>query len=194
VFIGSLSAYGLARFAIKKEAMIMGFILAVSFFPPIILLVPLYEVIRYLGWINHPMALILPYATLNLPFAIWVLTAFFREIPQELEDAAKIEGFSPLGILFKIIFPLALPALTTTAILIFIFAWNEFLIALTFMLRDEARTVPVGIALLSGASVYEIPWDQISAATVLTTLPVVMIVLFLQRRIIRGLTAGAVKG
>jgi multiple sugar transport system permease protein len=194
VLVGSLAAYGLARFSLSKERSIMGMILIISFFPPIIFLLPLYEIVRGLGWMNNPIALILPYTTLNLPFTIWVLTNFFREIPHDIEDAAQIDGFSPLGILFRIIFPLALPAITTVSILVFIFAWNEFLLALTFMLQDQSRTVPVGIALLSGASVYEIPWDQISAATVVTTLPVIILVLFLQRQILRGLTAGAVKG
>lgn len=159
-----------------------------------VLIVPLYEMVSTWGLMNNWLALIIPYSALNLPFAIWVMSSFFRQIPQALEDAAKVDGLSRLGILVRIILPLSAPALATTAILVFIFCWNEFLLALTFMTRDASRTVPVGIAMLSGASQYEIPWDQISAATVLTTLPLVTFVVLFQRRIVEGLTAGAVKG
>ncbi len=192
--VGALASYAVARFRILGGRSFLLFILLLSLFPPVVLIVPLYEMVRNWGLMNNWLALIIPYAALNLPFTIWVMSSFFKQIPQALEDAAKVDGLSRLGILVRIILPLSAPALATTAILVFIFCWNEFLLALTFMTRDTSRTVPVGIAMLSGASQYEIPWDQISAATVLTTLPLVAFVVLFQRRIIEGLTAGAVKG
>ncbi|MCK4307964.1 carbohydrate ABC transporter permease [candidate division WOR-3 bacterium] len=194
VFVSSLAAYAIARIKIKGGNKFLLVVLVVAFFPQIIYLIPLYELFRVLGLFNNPIALILPYATINLPFGIWVLTSFFKQIPKEIEDAAKVDGFSRGKVLFRIILPLSAPALATTAILVFILCWNEFLFALTFMIKDLARTVPVGIAMLSGASMYEIPWDKISAATVITTLPLVIITILFQRRIVEGLTAGAVKG
>jgi len=192
--LASLASYAVARFKIFGGRSFLLFILLLSLFPPVVLIVPLYEMVSTWGLMNNWLALIIPYSALNLPFAIWVMSSFFRQIPQALEDAAKVDGLSRLGILVRIILPLSAPALATTAILVFIFCWNEFLLALTFMTRDTSRTVPVGIAMLSGASQYEIPWDQISAATVLTTLPLVTFVVLFQRRIVEGLTAGAVKG
>lgn len=194
VSIAVLATYALSRFRLKGSQSIQRGLLGIALFPPIALVVPLYEGIRALGLVSHPLALILPYSVLNLPFAIWVLSSFFLQFPWELEDAAKVDGFSRMGILFRVILPISSPVLATTAILVFIFAWNEFLFALTFMTRDAARTVPVGIAMLSGVTVYEVPWDQISAAVVVTTLPVVVIVILFQRWIVHGLTAGAIKG
>ncbi len=194
VGVGAVAAYALARLRIKGSGLWQRIFLLVALFPPVILVIPLYEMIQKAGLMNNYLALILPYTALNLPFAIWVLTGFFKEIPLEIEEAAKVDGFSRFGILTRIILPLAAPALATTSILVFIFAWNEFLLALTFMTQPMMKTVPVGIALLSGASAYEIPWNQISAAVVATTLPLVIVVLFFQRKIIEGLTAGAVKG
>ncbi|MCD6156727.1 MAG: carbohydrate ABC transporter permease [Candidatus Atribacteria bacterium] len=194
LFVASLAAYAVARFKIMGGRSFLLFILLLSLFPPVVLIVPLYEMVGSWGLMNNWLALIIPYASLNLPFAIWVMNSFFQQIPGALEDAARVDGLSRLGILVRIILPLSAPALATTAILVFIFCWNEFLLALTFMTRDTARTVPVGIAMLSGASQYEIPWDQISAATVLTTLPLVTFVILFQRKIVEGLTAGAVKG
>lgn len=194
VFVGSLAAYAIARFnPLGGEGVLLA-VLIISFFPGIVLIVPLYEMVRSAHLTNNWLALILPYVTMNLPFTMWVITSFFRQVPRDLEDAAKVDGLSRLGTLFRIIMPLSAPALATTAILVFISCWNEFLLALTFMTRDSSHTVPVGIAMLSGASWYEIPWDQISAATVLTTLPLVVFVVIFQRRIVEGLTAGALKG
>lgn len=190
----SLASYALARLHLRGGRGFLLFLLFLSLFPPVVLIVPLYEMVSALGLMNNWLALVVPYAALNVPFATWVLTSFFRQIPEALEDAARVDGLSRLGILVRIILPLSAPALATTAILVFIFCWNEFLFALTFMTRATSRTVPVGIAMLSGASQYEIPWDQISAATVLTTLPLVAFVVLFQRRIVEGLTAGAVKG
>lgn len=192
--IGTLAAYAFARLSLPGGKWAVRAILLVALFPPTILVVPLYKLIKAFGLLNNPFGLVLPYTALNLPFTIWVLMTFFKRIPRDIEEAAAVDGLSRWGTLVKIIFPLSAPAVATTGILVFIFSWNEFLLALTFMSRDAARTVPVGIALLSGVTVYEVPWDQISAAVVLTTIPVVLMVLAFQRRIIEGLTAGAVKG
>ena len=192
--IGAPAAYGLARLNFKRSGLIQKLILLIALFPPIILVAPLYEMILKIGLANNYLALILPYTALNLPFVIWILVGFFRQIPHDIEEAALVDGFSHLGLLTKIIIPISAPALATTAILVFIFAWNEFILALTFMSHPSMRTVPVGISMLSGVSSYQIPWDQIAAAVVATTLPVVIVVMLLQKKIIEGLTAGAVKG
>jgi ABC-type glycerol-3-phosphate transport system permease component len=147
-------------------------------------------------FISKPLGLVLPYVAFSLPLAIWMMVGFFRCIPKEIEEQAMIDGFRRLAILRRIILPLSWPALATRAILIFIgpFAWNEFLFALTFMIKDTSKTVPVGIALLSGTSMYEVPWSQICAACVLTTLPLVVFVILFQKKLIEGLTRGALKG
>lgn len=194
VTVGALGAYGLTRSVLRGGELIYRALLVASIFPPIVLVVPLYEMIRVLMLINNPLALILSYTVLNLPFAVWILSSFFRQIPRDIEDAARVDGFSRIGVFLRIIIPLSAPVFATTGILVFIFAWNEFLFALTFMTMDSARTVPVGIAMLSGVSVYEIPWDQISAAVVVTTLPIVLVIILFQRSIVYGLTLGAVKG
>jgi len=193
-FLGALAAYALSRLRLPGGKWALRAILLVALFPPTLLVVPLKQLVQGAGLLNNPLSLILSYAALNLPFAIWVLMSFFRQVPADIEEAAQVDGFSRWGLLWRIILPLSAPAVATTAILVFIFSWNEFLLALTFLSRDSARTVPVGIALLSGVTVYEVPWDQISAAVVVTTLPVVAMVLAFQKRIIEGLTAGAVKG
>jgi multiple sugar transport system permease protein len=194
ILTGSLAAYAISRIKVKGREIIQMAILAVALFPPIVFVVPLFSLIKFLGLINNPFALILPYAALNLPLTVWILVSFFNQIPADIEDAARVDGFSRIGILTKIMFPLCAPALATTAILVFIFCWNEFLFAFTFMIDKMCWTVPVGIANLSGVSPEEIPWDEISSAVVLTTLPVVLLVIVLQRKIVEGLTAGAVKG
>jgi multiple sugar transport system permease protein len=192
--VASPAAYALARFRLRGGWFFEKALLVFALFPPAVLLAPLFSVARELGATNSYASLIVVHAALNLPLAVWMLTAFFRQLPRDIEDAARVDGFGRLGILARIQLPLAAPALAATAILVFIFSWNEFVIALTFMTRDEMRTVPVGIAMLSGVTVYEIPWGQISAAVVMTTLPVVAAVLAMQRWIISGLTAGAIKG
>lgn len=169
-------------------------LLLISMFPPIVLLFPLYEGVRALGWINHPLGLILPYAALNLPLAVWVLETAFRGLPARLDEAACLDGLSVVGRLVRIHLPLAVPALATTAILVFIFCWNEFMLALTFMTQDSGKTVTAGIASVSGASLYEIPWGPLSAAIVIATMPLVGLVLAFERRIASGLTRGALKG
>lgn len=194
VFTAAMAAYSVSRLKTKGSKVFLGILVAISFFPPIIFFFPLYEMVRATGMANHPVALIVPYVTFNLPFAILVLSAFFRQIPLDIEEAARVDGFNRWQILVQIIMPLAAPALSTTAILIFIFCWNEFLLALTFMTADRAKTVTAGIASLSGASTFELPWGAISAAVVVSTLPLVILVAIFQRRIIQGLTAGAAKG
>jgi len=169
-------------------------LLLVSLFPPILLLFPLYEGVRALGLVNSPLALVLPYAAFGLPLAVWVLEAGLRELPREVEEAATLDGLGPLGRLLRVQLPLAAPSVAAAALLTFIASWNEFLLALSFTTRDASRTVTAGIASVSGASLYEVPWGQLSAAIVLATLPVVLLVLAFERRISGGLTGGAVKG
>ncbi len=191
---GAPAAYAFARLRLPGRRLALAAALALSLLPATILVVPLKQLVQRAGLLNSRAALSVIYAGLNLPFCLWTLTTFFRKVPRELEDAAAIDGFSPAQTLLRVVLPLSAPALASTALLVFIFCWNEFLIALTLISRDLSRTVPVGIAMLSGASVYEVPWGQIAAAVVATTLPVAAAVLAFQRRIVAGLTAGAVKG
>ncbi|MFC1521726.1 carbohydrate ABC transporter permease [Elusimicrobiota bacterium] len=194
LFCGSLCAYALARFKLFGGSLLERIFLVLSFLPGIIFLIPLFPWFRELHLINKPLALTLPYTAFNLPFAIFTLKAAFAQIPKEIEEAAWIDGFSMWGVFSKILLPLTAPSLVACGTLVFIFAWNEFLYALAFLMKDASRTIPVGIAMLSGSSMYEVPWDQISAAVVLATLPVVALVLIFQRRILQDLTQGAVKG
>lgn len=194
VLVSAMAAYGFARLKVRGAAGLQVLLISISFFPAIVFFFPLYELVRLTGAANHPVALIVPYVTFNLPFATLILAAFFRAIPWDIEDAARVDGFSRWRVLTNIIMPLSAPALATTAILVFISSWNEFLLALTFMTRDTAKTVTAGIASLSGGSIYELPWGALAAAVVLSTLPLVALVLLFQRRIIQGLTAGASKG
>ncbi|NUN48218.1 MAG: carbohydrate ABC transporter permease [Candidatus Brocadiae bacterium] len=191
---GAPAAWALARLRLRWSAAIEKGFLAFALFPPAVLLVPLFVAARDAGVLNSRIGVAFVHAALNLPFAVWSLTSFFRAFPADLEDAARVDGFSRAGVLLRVVFPVSAPALAATAILVFIFSWNEFVIALTFLTRDELRTVPVGVAMLSGVTAYDIPWGQISAAVVVTTLPVVAAVLAFQRSIVQGLGAGAVKG
>lgn len=177
----------------RRDGWLLGF-LVVSLFPPILLLFPLYEAVRTLGWINQPLALILPYAALHLPLAIWVLESGFRSVPTAIHDAARLDGLSAPARLWRVEAPLAAPALATAGLLVFIFSWNEFMLAVTFLTRDRAKTVTAGIASIGGASLYEIPWGPLCAAVVIATLPLFLLVLLFQRQIVSGLTRGAVKG
>ena len=163
-------------------------------FPQIAVLAGLFELIRFIGLFNTPFALIFCYTIFTLPFTVWVLTTFMRDLPIEIEEAAIVDGATPWIIITKVFLPLMWPALVTTGLLAFIGAWNEFLFALTFTSNNEQRTVPVAIALLSGAPQFEIPWGIIMAASVIVTVPLVILVLIFQRKIISGLTAGGVKG
>jgi ABC-type glycerol-3-phosphate transport system permease component len=192
VIVGGLCAYALARLRFRGKAPILGLILAVSVFPQIAVISPLYLVLRELRLINTYPGLILPYLTFAMPLTVWLLVGFFRQLPAELEEAAMVDGASRLRALREIILPLAVPGLATTAILTFVYSWNEFLFALSFTLGPERQTVPVAIALFRGQ--YQVPWGQILAAAIVATTPVALLVLLFQRRIVQGLTAGAVKG
>ncbi|HLP66414.1 MAG TPA: carbohydrate ABC transporter permease [Rhizobium sp.] len=188
------AAYALARVRFRGRGLLLLTILSVSMFPQIAVLAGLFELIRWFGVFNTPIALIFSYMIFTLPFTVWVLTTFMRELPIEIEEAAIVDGASSWVIVSQVFMPLMWPALVTTGLLAFIAAWNEFLFALTFTSSDSQRTVPVAIALLSGDSEFEIPWGTIMAASVIVTLPLVVLVLIFQRRIISGLTAGGVKG
>lgn len=174
--------------------MLLMTILGVSMFPQVAVLSGMFAIIRSLGLYNNLFSLVISYMIFTLPFTVWVLTTFMRDLPKELEEAAIMDGATPWQIIFKIFMPLMWPALVTTGLLAFIAAWNEFLFALTFTLTNSERTVPVAISMLSGASEFELPWGNIMAASVIVTVPVVLLVLIFQRRIVSGLTAGAVKG
>jgi trehalose/maltose transport system permease protein len=191
---GLTAAYALARIRFKGRGLLMAMILAVSMFPQVAILSGMFELIRALGLYNRLGALTLSYMVFTLPFTVWILTTFVRELPKELEHAALIDGANAWQTLTRVFVPLLAPAIVTTGLLSFIAAWNEFLFALTFTLTNEQRTVPVAIALMSGSSQYELPWANIMAASVVVTLPLVALVLVFQRRIVAGLTAGAVKG
>ena len=188
------ASYALARVRFRGRGLLLMTILGVSMFPQIAVLSGLYELVNFLGIYNRPYALVLSYTIFTLPFTVWVLTTFMRELPIEIEEAAIVDGATPWVIITKVFLPLLWPALVTTGLLAFIGAWNEFLFALTFTISDTQRTVPVAIALLSGASEQEIPWGPIMAASVLVTVPLIVLVLIFQRKIVAGLTAGGVKG
>ncbi|KZK77275.1 Trehalose transport system permease protein SugB [Pseudovibrio sp. W64] len=194
LIIAVTASYALARIHFRGRGLLLMTILSVSMFPQVAILSGMYELIRSMGLYNSLPGLIIPNTVLTLPFTVWVLTTFMKELPKELEEAAVVDGASPLTIVRRIFLPLMWPAMVTTGLLAFIGAWNEFLFALTFTLSNEVRTVPVAIALMSGATEYELPWGNIMAASVLVTVPIVVLVLVFQRKIVAGLTAGAVKG
>lgn len=188
------AAYSMGRVQFRGRTLLMFVILGVSMFPQIAVLSGMFELINSLGLYNNLLALSFSYLIFTLPFTVWVLTTFMRELPKELEEAAIIDGATPFIIVTRVFMPLMWPALVTTGLLAFIAAWNEFLFALTFTLSSQMRTVPVAIALMSGASAHELPWGNIMAASVIVTVPLICLVLIFQRRIVSGLTTGAVKG
>jgi multiple sugar transport system permease protein len=192
--IGAPAAYALARLRPRGGKVILAGVLIVTLFPGILLFLGLLEIIQGLRLGNNYLALIIPYTAITLPLTILVLRSFFQQLPKDLEDSAKVDGYNTWQMLLQILLPMTVPALVTTGILTFIFAWNEFIFALTFMSREELKTIPVAAAQLGGASVFEIPYGPIAAATVVGTLPLVLLVLFFQRKIVQGLTAGAIKG
>ena len=194
LFLAITASFALSRVRFRGRSLLLMTILAVSMFPQIAVLAGLFEVIRFLGIYNTPWALIFSYTIFTLPFTVWVLTTFMRDLPIEIEEAAIVDGATPWIIIWRVFLPLLWPALVTTGLLAFIAAWNEFLFALTFTSSNMTRTVPVAIALLSGGSQHEIPWGNIMAASVIVTVPLVVLVLIFQRKIISGLTAGGVKG
>ena len=192
VTLGSLAAYALARLRFRGKSVMLASVLAVAMFPQISVVAPLYLVLRELRLIDTYPGLILPYMTFAMPLTIWLLVAYFRQLPRELEEAGIMDGASRLRVFREVILPLAAPGIATTAILTFLYCWNEFLFALSFTLGPDRHTVPVAIALFRGQ--YQVPWGQILAAAVVATVPVALLVLAFQRRIVQGLTAGAVKG
>ncbi|MAS15103.1 MAG: sugar ABC transporter permease [Nitratireductor sp.] len=194
LFLAVTAAYALSRIRFRGRGLLLLTILSVSMFPQIAVLSGLFEVIRALGLFNSLWSLVFSYMIFTLPFTVWVLTTFMRKMPVEIEEAAIVDGASSFTIIWRIFLPLMWPAMVTTGLLAFIHAWNEFLFALTFLSTDSQRTVPVAIALISGLSEFEIPWGNIMAASVIVTLPLVVLVLIFQRKIVSGLTAGAVKG
>lgn len=192
--VGAFGAYALGRLQFRGKTIVLYTILSMTMFPAIAILGSLFTMVRALGIYNTPYALILTYMTFSLPFTIWVLSNFFKSLPLELEQAAYVDGATTFQTFYMILLPLTAPGLVTTGLLAFISAWNEFLYALTFTVGDTARTVPVAIALFSGDQEFEIPWADIMAAAVVVTVPLVVLVLVFQQRLVEGLTAGAVKG
>jgi trehalose/maltose transport system permease protein len=187
------ASYALGRIAFRgRTALLFGF-LGISMFPQVAVLSGMFEIVQGLGLYNRLLGLALCYLLITLPLTVWVLTAFMRDLPREIEEAALVDGASPLLLMWRVLLPLMAPALAATGLLAFIAAWNEFLFALTFTITSETRTVPVAIALISGATGYELPWGNVMAASVTVTLPLVLLVLIFQRRIVAGLTAGAIK-
>lgn len=194
LLLGITAAFALSRIHFRGRGLLLFSILGVSMFPQVAVLSGMFEVVRWLGLYNSLGALVFSYVMITLPFTVWVLTTFMRDLPKELEEAAIMDGASSLHIIFRVFLPLMWPAIVTTGLLAFIAAWNEFLFALTFTLSNDKRTVPVAIGLLSGSSGHELPWGNIMAASVLVTAPVVLLVMIFQRRIVSGLTDGGVKG
>lgn len=191
---GTMAAYAIARLTFPGKRLLVGFSLLIAMFPQISLVTPLFQIERSLGLFNTWTGLILPYITFALPLTIYTLSAFFREIPWELEKAAKMDGATPFQAFWRVIAPLAAPGMVTTAILAFILCWNDFLFAISLTSSDAARTAPATISFFTGSSQFEDPTGSICAAAVVITIPIVIFVLFFQRRIVAGLTSGAVKG
>ncbi|MET0526741.1 MAG: carbohydrate ABC transporter permease [Microvirga sp.] len=192
--LGITAAYAFGRIRFRGRSLLLMTILGVSMFPQVAVLSGMFELIRSLGLYNSLPGLILANLMLTLPFTVWVLTTFMRELPKEIEEAAFVDGATPWIVVRRVFLPLMMPAAVTTGLLAFIVSWNEFLFALTFTLTNEQRTVPPAIALMSGSTAYELPWGTIMAASVIVTLPIIALVLVFQRKIVAGLTAGAVKG
>ena len=192
--LGVFAASGLARVRFRGRMLLLYVILGITMFPQVAVLSGMFELINAIGLYNDPFGLAVSYILFTLPFTVWVLTSFMREVPADIEDAALVDGATPWQVVVRILLPLVRPGLVTAGLLAFIAAWNEFLFALTLTLTNQARTVPVAIALLSGSSQYELPWGQIMAASVVVTVPIVLVAVAFQRRIVAGLTAGAVKG
>lgn len=191
IVIGASAAYALSLLNFKGKKLILMAILSISMFPTIATLSPIYLLLKQFHLLNTYAGLIIPYITFALPLAIWLLTSFFGQLPKGFEEAAALDGCSRAGIFFRIMLPLIKPATFSVALIVFINAWNEYIYALTFMTNDLMRTVPVGIALFP--SNYELPWGDMAAASVVVTVPLIILVLIFQKRIIAGLTSGGVK-
>src|SRR3954467_475705 len=194
VVLGTMAAYAIARLEFPGKQLLVGLSLLIAMFPQVSLVTPLFNIERNIGLFDTWPGLILPYITFALPLSIYTLSAFFREIPWELEKAAKMDGATPAQAFRKVIAPLAAPGVFTTAILVFIFCWNDFLFAISLTSTTASRTVPAALSFFTGSSQFEDPTGQVSAAAVVITIPIIVFVLFFQRRIVAGLTSGAVKG
>jgi ABC-type glycerol-3-phosphate transport system permease component len=190
--VATLCAYALVRLRFRGRGVFLALLLAVSMFPQISIVPPLYLMLRELRLLDTYPGLVLPYVTFTAPLAVWVLTGFFRQLPPELEDAAMLDGAARVRALWDVVLPLAAPGVASAAILMFLYCWNEFLFALSFTLGPDRYTVPVAVTLFRGR--YQVPWGQVLAATVVATIPVALLVVACQRRIVSGLTAGASKG
>ncbi|HEY2929717.1 carbohydrate ABC transporter permease [Piscinibacter sp.] len=189
-----MAAWALSRVDFRGRGTLLMVILAASMFPQVAVLSGMFELVRFFGLYDHLGALMIADLVLTLPFTVWVLVTFMKQLPKELEEAAAMDGVGVFTLIFRIFLPLLWPAVVATGLLAFIAAWNEFLFALTFTLSTEVRTVPVAIALISAPSGFELPWGKIMAASVIVTLPLVLLVVYFQRLIVSGLSAGAVKG
>jgi multiple sugar transport system permease protein len=194
VVLGTMAAYAIARLDFPGKQLLVGLSLLIAMFPQVSLVTPLFNIERQLGLFDTWPGLILPYITFALPLSIYTLSAFFREIPWELEKAAKMDGATPAQAFRKVIAPLAAPGVFTTAILVFILCWNDFLFAISLTSTEASRTVPAALSFFTGSSQFEDPTGTVSAAAVVITIPIIVFVLFFQRRIVAGLTSGAVKG
>jgi multiple sugar transport system permease protein len=194
VVLASMAAYAVARLQFPGKAVLIGMALLIAMFPAISLVTPMFNIERSLGLFNTWPGLIIPYVAFGLPLGIYTLSAFFREIPWELEKAAKIDGATPFQAFVKVIAPLAAPGMVTTSILVFLACWNEFLFAISFTSTLASRTAPASLAYFSGSSQFTVPTGPIAAAAVVITIPIIIFVVFFQRRIVAGLTSGAVKG
>lgn len=192
LFISIFAGYAVSRLRFRYKGLIMGGLLMVSMFPQISIAGPVWKILLFLGWLNSYQGLILPYVTLTLPLGVWIIASFLKELPIELEDAARVDGCGHFQTLYKIILPLAAPGVFTASILVFIYAWNEFFFALLIMTQQKFQTLPVGIALFQGQ--YTMPWGEIAAASTVATVPLVLMVFLFQKRIVKGLSAGAIKG
>jgi ABC-type glycerol-3-phosphate transport system permease component len=191
LFIGALAAFALSRLDMKGRFGVLGLILSISMFPQIALVGPLYLVASNLGLLDTFTGLVITYVALGLPLVTWVLFGYFETLPREIDEAARMDGVTTLGLLFRIILPMSLPSLVTTGLLAFIAAWNEFMFALAFTSTPDHQTIPVGIA--NFTNLYYVPWGDIAAASVVVTVPLIALVLVFQRHIIEGLTQGGVK-
>src|SRR6201989_1717057 len=194
VIFATLAAYAIARLEFRGKRLVLSVALAIAMFPVVVLVGPLFDLWRSIGLFNTWPGLIIPYMSFTLPLAIWTLSAFFREIPWEMEQAAQVDGATSWQAFRKVIVPLAAPGVFTAAILTFFFAWNEFVLAISLTSTTASRTVPAQMSFFVGPDPFNPPYSQPSAASVIVTVPVIIIVLLFQRRIVAGLTSGAVKG
>lgn len=194
VIVGTMAAYAIARLTFPGKSVILGISLLIAMFPQVSLVSPLFDIERKFGLFDTWAGLILPYITFALPMAIFILSSFFKEIPWELEKAAQMDGATPFQAFRLVVAPLAIPGIVTAAILVFIFAWNDFLLAVSLTSTEAARTVPAAMANFTGSSQFEEPTGSIAAAAIVITIPIIVFVIIFQRRIVAGLTSGAVKG